>query len=173
MKISKPIQYVIAIGGLLAVALILWNVYNNYQENNSASEAIAPTAPIAKSPTTAATPAPAKAPSAPVGTSPAPAAKAPSAPVAKNSPAPAAKASVLPVANPFHDAVNKAMSAAELTQTAKTKAQWSTVITDWQQSIGLMEAVPKNNPHYRVAQQKAVEYQSKKSYAQEAQKLAK
>ena len=65
------------------------------------------------------------------------------------------------------------MSAAELTQTAKTKAQWNTVITAWQQSIGLMKAVPKTNRHYKVAQQKAVEYQSKKNYAQEALKLAK
>ncbi len=168
MKISKPTQYVIAIGGLLAVALGLWTVYNNYQESNSNSEAVAPAAPVTKAPTAAATP-----PAPAAKTSPAPAAKASSAPVTKASPATAAKSLALPVADPFHDAVNKAMSAAELTQTAKTKAQWNTVITNWQQSISLMKAVPKTNRHYKVAQQKAVEYQSKKNYAQEALKLAK
>jgi hypothetical protein len=124
MKISKPIQYVIAVGGLLILGLLGWNAYS------------------------------------------APAAKASPTPVAQK-----AKASAPAVA--FYNAVNKATNAAQLTQTAKTKAQWNTVATNWQQAIALMKAVPKANSNHKVAQQKVVEYQNNLNYAQQASANAK
>lgn len=202
MKISKPTQYVIIVGGLLAVAALGWNAYSAYQENNASQEEntvtsvpatkpkppapAASATPVAKasagakassSPTAKASPVPvAKASSAPAAKaspSPAPAAKASPSPAAKASPAPAAKASAKQTTDPFRDAVNKAMNAANLTQTASNKAQWNTVASDWQQAIDLMKSVPKTHPKYQLAQQKATEYQNNLNYAQKASELAK
>ncbi|MBD1809397.1 hypothetical protein H6F98_28655 [Microcoleus sp. FACHB-SPT15] len=157
MKISKPIQYVIAVGGLLILGLLGWNAYSAYQESNAVTSEPAPIAPKPK----------AKASPTPVAQkASAPAAKASPTPVAQKASAPAAQASS--PATAFYNAVNKATSAAELTQTAKTKTQWSTVATNWQQAIALMKAVPKANPNHQVAQQKVVEYQKNLNYAQQA-----
>lgn len=169
MKISKPIQYVIAVGGLLIVALLLWNAYSAYQENNAVTTE--PT-PLAQKPPK---PRP-KASATPVAEASAPATQAsPATPVAKASPAAQAKAKASAPAAPastpataFYNAVNKATSAAQLTQTAKTKAQWNTVAANWQQAIALMKTVPKTNRNSKVAQQKAVEYQKYLEYAQQA-----
>jgi hypothetical protein len=172
MKISKPIQYVIAVGGLLILGLLGWNAYSAYQENNAVTSEPAPIAPKPK----------AKASPTPVAKASAPTAKASPTPVAQKASAPAAKASPTPVAQKakasapavaFYNAVNKATSAAELTQTAKTKAQWNTVATNWQQAIALMKAIPKANPNHKVAQQKVVEYQKNLNYAQQASANAK
>jgi hypothetical protein len=54
----------------------------------------------------------------------------------------------------FREGVNKAISAANFTQSAKS-----------QEAITLMNAVPSNSPNYAVAQQKIVEYQRNLSYA--------
>ena len=156
MKISKPIQYVIAVGGLLILGLLGWNAYSAYQENNAVTSEPTPIAPKPK----------AKA-------SPTPVAKA-SAPAAKASPTPVAqKAKASAPTDAFYNAVNKATNAAQLTQTAKTKAQWNTVATNWQQAIALMKAVPKANSNHKVAQQKVVEYQNNLNYAQQASANAK
>ncbi|MBF2082984.1 hypothetical protein [Thermoleptolyngbya sp. C42_A2020_037] len=73
--------------------------------------------------------------------------------------------------NPFRDAVNKAMEAATLTQTAKTHDEWNTVSAAWQQAISLMQAVPTSHPSYETAQAKVGEYQRNLEYAhQNAQK---
>jgi len=146
MKISKPIQYVIAVGGLLILGLLGWNAYSAYQENNAVT-------------------------SEPVPIAPKPKAKASPTPVAQKASAPAAQASAPTTA--FYNAVNNATSAAELTQTAKTKAQWNTVATNWQKAIALMKAVPKANPNHKVAQQKVAEYQKNLNYAQQASANAK
>jgi hypothetical protein len=177
MKISKPIQYVIAVGGLLILGLLGWNAYSAYQENNTVTSEPVPIAPKPKakaSPTPVAQKAsdPAsKASPTPVAKASAPAAKASPKPVAQKASAPAAQASA--PATAFYNAVNKATSAAELTQAAKTKAQWNTVATNWQQAIALMKAVPKANPNHKVAQQKVVEYQKNLNYAQQASANAK
>ncbi len=187
MKISKPIQYVIAVGGLLILGLLGWNAYSAYQENNAVTSE---PAPIAPKPKAKASPTPvaqkASAPAAKASPTPvaqkasAPAAKASPTPVAQKASAPATKASPTPVAQKasapaiaFYNAVNKATSAAELTQTAKTKAQWNTVATNWRQAIALMKAVPKANANHKVAQQKVVEYQKNLNYAQQASANAK
>lgn len=67
--------------------------------------------------------------------------------------------------NPFRDAVNKAIEAANLTQTAKTSDEWNTVANAWQQAIGLMQSVPSSSPNYETAQAKVIEYQKNLEYA--------
>lgn len=63
-------------------------------------------------------------------------------------------------------AINKATSAAELTQTAQTKADWETVASQWTEAIELLKIVPSDHPEYDRAQQKIVEYQRNLEYAQ-------
>ncbi|MBC6473686.1 MAG: hypothetical protein GDA48_13435 [Hormoscilla sp. GM102CHS1] len=63
-------------------------------------------------------------------------------------------------------AINKATSAAELTQTAQTKADWETVASQWTEAIELLKIVPSDHPEYDRAQQKIVEYQKNMEYAQ-------
>ncbi|MEM8808339.1 MAG: hypothetical protein AAGF01_20150 [Cyanobacteria bacterium P01_G01_bin.38] len=67
----------------------------------------------------------------------------------------------------FRDGVNFAMEAAQLTQTASTKADWTAVATAWQQSIDRMKAVPSTDPNYETAQTKVVEYGQNLTYAQQ------
>lgn len=92
-----------------------------------------------------------------------PQAASPASPAAS----PAAEAPPVSSATPFRDAVNKATSAAQLTQTAQTAEEWQTVANDWQAAIALMQAVPEGDPNYAVAQQKAAEYQKNLEYAQQ------
>lgn len=154
MKISKPTQYVIIVGGILALAGIAWNIYNNFQENNS--EAISSPSPVTQA-------------SANPGT----VAKASAVPAAKAPTNPKTTASLPQNAQTFREAVNHATSAADLTQTAKTKAEWNAVSNDWQRAIDLMKAVPSTSPNYQVAQKKIVEYQRNLNFANKASQLAK
>ncbi len=66
----------------------------------------------------------------------------------------------------FGEAVNKAMSAATITQSATSKDEWNLVASEWQEAIALMKAVPSSHPQHSVAQQKAVDYQRNLDYAQ-------
>lgn len=66
----------------------------------------------------------------------------------------------------FRRAVNRAMSAAELTQTATSRDEWRTVAMWWQESIDLMKMVPVTSPNYSVAQEKVMEYGHNLEYAQ-------
>ncbi len=66
----------------------------------------------------------------------------------------------------FRWAVNRAMSAAEITQTAKTKDEWSTVVDGWKESIRLMQSVAYTSKDHKVAQEKVKEYQQNLAYAQ-------
>jgi hypothetical protein len=72
-----------------------------------------------------------------------------------------------PQLEPFQQAVNKAMNAAKLTQTAQFKADWNAIVSQWQEAIALMKAVPLESANYQVAQKKAVEYQSNLAYAKQ------
>ncbi len=73
---------------------------------------------------------------------------------------------IAPNSDPFGEAVKKATSAANLTQTAKTPEQWVQVAKHWQEAIAFMEAVPQNNANYDMAQVKVIEYQNNLQYAQ-------
>ncbi|WP_156823738.1 hypothetical protein [Oscillatoria acuminata] len=82
-------------------------------------------------------------------------------------PSPVDEVEAIPAEDSFRQAVNAAMTAATLTQSARTQAQWQTVESWWSEAIALMEAVPDQSPDRPVAEQKAVEYQTNWSYAQQ------
>jgi hypothetical protein len=73
----------------------------------------------------------------------------------------------------FGEAVNKAMSAATITQSATSKDDWNLVASQWQEAIALMKAVPESSPNYALAQKKVVEYQPNLDYALSAASRAK
>lgn len=66
----------------------------------------------------------------------------------------------------FRTAVNHAMSAAELTQTAKTAEEWSVVANHWLTAIQLMHSMPSSHSKHDVAAQKVEEYARNLVYAQ-------
>lgn len=72
----------------------------------------------------------------------------------------------------FSEAVNKAIRAAELTQSAKSKAEWNQVASEWESAIAFMQTVPESSPNYAIAQKKAIEYQANLDYAKRAGNLA-
>ncbi|MDZ8066578.1 MAG: hypothetical protein RMY64_13320 [Nostoc sp. DedQUE08] len=65
----------------------------------------------------------------------------------------------------FREAVNQAINAAKLTQSAKSPDEWKTVVSHWKGAIALMKNVPSSSPNYVVAQQKIIEYQKNLNYA--------
>lgn len=79
---------------------------------------------------------------------------------------PRANTTSLPVDDPFSEGSRQAMSAAELTQTAEYREDWSQVAILWQQALSKMESVPISHPSYELAQQKLVEYARNLQYAQ-------
>lgn len=72
----------------------------------------------------------------------------------------------IPESEAFRWAVNRAMSAAELTQTAQSPEEWQQVTTWWEDAIQLMRVVPISDAKYRVAVEKITEYQNNLNYAQ-------
>jgi hypothetical protein len=68
--------------------------------------------------------------------------------------------------DPFREAVNQAMQAAELTQTAHSSTDWETVVNTWLEAIRLMNITPSTNPRYRTAALKVEEYANNLAYAQ-------
>ena len=70
--------------------------------------------------------------------------------------------------DPFRDAVNSAVKAADLGRTAKTKEEWNVVATGWQEAVSLMRRVPPSSPNHEVALTKVAEYQKYLIYAQES-----
>lgn len=72
----------------------------------------------------------------------------------------------IPESEAFRWAVNRAMSAAELTQTAQSPKEWQQVANWWQEAIKLMQAVPNSDDNHRVALAKITEYQNNLTYAQ-------
>ncbi|MBW4522421.1 MAG: hypothetical protein KME16_22430 [Scytolyngbya sp. HA4215-MV1] len=69
--------------------------------------------------------------------------------------------------DPFRSAVNQAMQAAILTQSAHTEEDWATVVATWQAAIVRMQAVPPSSRHHTLAQQKVIEYRRNLAYAQQ------
>lgn len=77
----------------------------------------------------------------------------------------AASPAVARTSSAFRDAVNAAMKAAQLTQTAKTARDWQAIVQSWEQAIGHMKNVPIGDKNYGIAQRKAVEYGNNLNYA--------
>lgn len=69
--------------------------------------------------------------------------------------------------DPFRDAVNQAIKAADLTQTAQTAEEWQEVVDAWNAAITGMKDVPEHHQQSDVAREKAVEYRQNLNYAQE------
>jgi glucan phosphoethanolaminetransferase (alkaline phosphatase superfamily) len=67
----------------------------------------------------------------------------------------------------FREAVNAAMDAAVLTQSATSKDDWDLVVSKWQNAISLLKRVPKSNSNYPKAQAKVQEYEKNLNYAQQ------
>ena len=72
----------------------------------------------------------------------------------------------IPKEEAFRWAVNRAMSAAELTQTAHSIKEWQQVSDWWQEAIQLMETVPSSDKRHDVAVAKVSEYRTNLQYAQ-------
>jgi hypothetical protein len=120
----------------------------------------APDVPPAPSPQASPTPV---APPAPV-TPPAPIAPVPPAPVAP--PASPTPVSLAPEAA-LQVALDRANRAITLGQNAQSADDWSLVASNWQQAIGLLQAVPNSNAGYATAQRKVAEYQTYLTVAQQ------
>lgn len=75
-----------------------------------------------------------------------------------------------PQQDPFREAINKASVTSQMVQSAKTQEDWNMVILQWQETIDLMMRVPSSSPNYKLARQKAVEYQKYLEYAQQAER---
>lgn len=71
-----------------------------------------------------------------------------------------------PQAESFQDALDIAMGAATIAQSAQSKDDWNLVITRWQSAISLLKATPKSSANYAIAQKKIAEYQRNLTYAQ-------
>ncbi|MGP1383263.1 MAG: hypothetical protein ACTS2F_06845 [Thainema sp.] len=65
----------------------------------------------------------------------------------------------------FRLAVNKATSAAELTQTAQTRQEWEKIATWWKEASELMAAVPNVNNQSAIAHDRAIQYDQNRQYA--------
>lgn len=111
--------------------------------------------PSSQAPAPVGTPAPAEAP----GSSPTPAPEAPATPTAEPELSPA---------EAWRLAINRATNAANLTQTAQTKAEWEAVASEWRKAIELLELVPESSPNYQQAQERLVSYPKNLQYAENA-----
>ena len=174
---SKPFKYILAVLGVIAVGLGLWQVYNIFFANSGGETEVVTESPAATggSPSPAATgesPAATGGSPSPTTTGESPAATESPAttgesPATTESPAAVAAPANAPTSEvPFYDAVKNAQEAANLTQTAKTKEEWQKVATLWQNAIALMKAVPEGESNYKVAQEKVGEYGRNLQYAQ-------
>ncbi|MGD1809339.1 hypothetical protein ACP6PL_28430 [Dapis sp. BLCC M126] len=75
------------------------------------------------------------------------------------------KTIVLPPPDPFTLAVNRAINAAEMAQSAQSQIEWEAVASQWQDATELMKIVPVSHPKYKEARKKIKEYQSYADYA--------
>ncbi|NEQ75633.1 MAG: hypothetical protein F6K23_22840 [Okeania sp. SIO2C9] len=80
---------------------------------------------------------------------------------------------VLPPPDPFKLAVNRAISAAEMAQSAQTKIEWEAVASQWQDATEFMKIVPAFHPKYKQARKKIIEYQGYADYAIRVAKMKK
>ncbi|AFZ19267.1 hypothetical protein [Allocoleopsis franciscana] len=86
---------------------------------------------------------------------------------AKASPASTSFATPAPQADPFPQAMDTAMGAATLTQSAICQDDWNLIANQWQRAIVLLKSLPTSHPKRALAQQKIAEYQRKLAYAKQ------
>ncbi|MBD3881520.1 hypothetical protein IFO70_07115 [Phormidium tenue FACHB-886] len=80
---------------------------------------------------------------------------------------PSASPSPVPKAQAFRLGVNRAINAAEVTQTANSKAEWQTIAAWWEEAARLMQSVPLSNPNAAVAQSRIPDYERNLAYAKQ------
>ncbi|MDP8962603.1 MAG: hypothetical protein M3O33_01195 [Cyanobacteriota bacterium] len=88
-----------------------------------------------------------------------------SSPVASKASSP--KLSPTPKPERFQEALDSAMGAATIAQSAESKDDWNLVASRWQSAIALLKTVPKSSSNYAKAQTKIPEYQRNLAYAQQ------
>ncbi|MDY6781105.1 MAG: hypothetical protein SW833_00860 [Cyanobacteriota bacterium] len=71
------------------------------------------------------------------------------------------------IANPLAVAMEKALNAATLAQSARTPPDWDSVVLQWMQAIAAMQSVPVTSPQRVFAQKKVTEYQQNLMAAQQ------
>lgn len=69
--------------------------------------------------------------------------------------------------NFFELALDKAYSAFNISQSAQSSYDWNLVMSQWQEAIALLKAVPANSPDKAIAQKKLTVYQRNLTYAQQ------
>ncbi len=69
--------------------------------------------------------------------------------------------------NYFELALDKAYSAAILSQSAQSPDDWRLVVSQWNEAIALMKAVPADSPQKLIAQTRIAEYQQQITNAQQ------
>jgi predicted aspartyl protease len=67
----------------------------------------------------------------------------------------------------YQDAVNRASSAFNISQSARSQDDWQLVASRWQQAIDLLEQIPASSSNHTQVQQKIAEYQRNLAYAQQ------
>ena len=72
-----------------------------------------------------------------------------------------------PQSDSFLQAIDSAISAATLTQSAVSKDDWKLIVSQWQRAISLLKFLPTSHPKRVLANQKIVEYQRNLAYAQQ------
>jgi predicted aspartyl protease len=97
-----------------------------------------------------------------VAPAPSPAAAAPAA-----SPAAAAANPQATPPDTYRQAIAKASSAFNMSQSAQSQDDWRLVASRWQQAIDLMTSVPASSPNRTLAQTKLREYRRNLTYAQQ------
>lgn len=75
--------------------------------------------------------------------------------------------SVVPATEAFRLAVNRAMSASEVTQSAASQKEWQTIAAWWEEAVDLMKKVPGSSPSHSVAQLRIPSYQRNLQYARQ------
>ena len=77
-----------------------------------------------------------------------------------------------PVASPsinqlssYELGLDKAHGAYSISQSAQSSSDWQSVVTQWQDAIALLKAVPADHPNFPLAGTKIIEYQHQLDYA--------
>ncbi len=76
-----------------------------------------------------------------------------------------------PVASPpinqlsYELGLDKAHGAYSISQSAQSASDWQSVVTQWQEAIALLKAVPADHPNFTLAQAKIIDYQRQLDYA--------
>ncbi len=61
--------------------------------------------------------------------------------------------------------LDKAHGAYSISQSAQSASDWQSVVTQWQEAIALLKAVPADHPNFALAETKIIEYQRQLDYA--------